>query len=249
MSYMEQNIRSVSIDQIDARATKFISDVYIRMTIALIASAVIGYLSITSGLLHWGIESLGRGFSWAIFGSQLLTVILFQASVFKMKSTTAQLLFALYAALTGLTLGMIGLIYTVDSIFTIGAASGAGFAALVAYGKITKRDLGPIGTFCIMGLVMLMVYSLGVALVGSFVAPSAAVMEGSIKLQGVIGCLLFAGLTTYEAQRLKKVAYGLAESSPSDDAIESYVNAGALNMYMNFIGLFLSAMRLFGGRR
>ena len=248
MSYMEQNMRPLAIGQVEARATKFISDVYIRMTIALFASAAIGYLSITSGLLQWGLENLGRGFSWAIFGSQLLTVIMFQASVFKMKSTTAQLLFALYAVITGLTLGLVGMIYTLDSIFTIGAASAFGFAALVAYGKITKRDLGPIGTFCIMGVTMLMVYSLGVALVGSF-APSASWMAGAVKIQGVFGCLFFSGLTAFEAQRLKKVAYGLAEQSPSDDAIEAYVNAGALNMYMSFIGLFLSAMNLFGNRR
>lgn len=248
MSYMEQNIRSIGIDQVEQRATKFISDVYVRMTIALFASAVIGYLSITSGLLLWGIQNLGRGFSMAIFATQLLTVIAFQSSVFKMKATTAQLLFALYAAITGLTLGMVGLIYTVDSIFTIGLASGAGFAALVAYGKITKRDLGPIGTFCIMGLTMLMVYSFAVWLV-SYFAPSAALMASTIKIQGVFGCLFFSGLTAYEAQRLKKVAYSLAESSPNDSMIESYVNAGALNMFMNFIGLFLSAMRLFGNRR
>lgn len=248
MSYMEQNMRSVSIDQVDARATKFISDVYVRMTIALFASAVIGYLSVSSGMLQWGIETLGRGFSLAIFGTQLLTVVAFQASVFKMKSSTAQLLFALYAAITGLTLGMVGLIYTLDSIFTIGLASGAGFGALVAFGKLTKRDLGPVGTFCIMGLTMLMVYSLGVWAV-SFFAPSAALMATTIKIQGIVGCLLFAGLTAYEAQRLKKVAYGLAESQPSDAMVESYVNAGALNMFMNFIGLFLSAMRLFGNRR
>ncbi len=248
MSYMEQNLRSISLDHVEQRAAKFISDVYIRMTIALFAAAVIGYLSVSSGLLLWGIQSLGRGFSLAIFGSQLLTVVAFQSSVFKMKSSTAQILFAVYAAITGLTLGMVGLIYTIDSIFTIGLASGAGFAGLVAYGKLTKRDLGPVGTFCIMGLTMLMVYSLGVWAV-SYFAPSEALMASTIKIQGIFGCLCFSGLTAFEAQRLKKVAYGLAESQPTEDRVEAYVNAGALNMFMNFIGIFLSAMRLFGNRR
>jgi len=248
MSYLEQNMRSIALGHVEARATKFISDVYVRMTIALFASAAIGYLSVSSGLLLWGFETLGNGFSMAIFISQILTVVLFQASVFKMKSSTAQLLFAIYAAITGLTLGMVGLLYTLDSIFTIGLASGAGFAALVTYGKLTRRDLGPLGTFCIMALTMLMVYSLGVWAVGYFL-PNAALLASTIKIQGIFGCLCFSGLTAYEAQRLKKVAYGLAESQPTDAQVESFVNAGALNMFMNFIGLFLSAMRLFGSRR
>ncbi|MBC7658959.1 MAG: Bax inhibitor-1/YccA family protein [Chitinophagaceae bacterium] len=248
MSYAEQSMRSLTIDRVDQRATKYISDVYLRMTAALVAAAVIGYVSVDSGLLMWGLETLGRGFSLAIFGLQLLTVIAFQASIYKMKPATSRLLFAAYAAITGLTLGMVGMIYTLDSIFTIGLASGAGFAALVFFGKVTKRDLGPIGTFCIMGLTMLMVYSLGVWVV-SYFAPSATLMATSIKIQGIFGCLLFAGLTAYEAQRLKKTAYSLAETEVSDNVLESYVNAGALSMFMNFIGLFLSALRLFGNRR
>lgn len=248
MSYAEQSLRSLSIDRIEQRATKYISDVYLRMTVALIAAAAIGYVSVDSGLLIWGMETLGRGFSMAIFATQLLTVVAFQASIYKMKPMASQLLFAAYAGITGVTLGMVGLIYTLDSIFTVGLASGAGFAALVLFGKMTKRDLGPIGTFCIMGLTMLMVYSLGVWAV-SFFAPSAALMATSIKIQGIFGCLLFSGLTAYEAQRLKKTAYSLAETDVSDNVLESYVNAGALSMFMSFIGLFLSALRLFGNRR
>ncbi|RZA10879.1 MAG: Bax inhibitor-1/YccA family protein [Proteobacteria bacterium] len=248
MSFLEQDMRSISRDQVDQRATKFITDVYVRMMLALLGSAVIGYFSITSGLLMAGLENFGRGLSLGIFGTQLLTVIALQTRVFQMRPAMAQLLFILYAAVTGLTLGMVGLIYTLDSIFTVGLASVGGFAGLVAFGKITKRDLGPIGTFCIMGLMMLMVYSLGVWAV-SYFAPSAAYMAGAIKIQGILGCLLFSGITAYEAQRLKKVAYSLAEQAPSDNELESYVNAGALNMYMNFIGLFLSMMRVFGGRK
>ena len=240
--------RPLHLDQTQTRALKFISDVYLRMTLALLTSAAVGYLSIQSGLLLWGIQNLGRGFSLAIFGSQLLTVIAFQGSIFKMRTGASHLLFGIYAGITGLTLGMVGLIYTFDSIVTVGFAASAGFVGLVAFGKLTKRDLGPIGTFCIMGLMMLMVYSLGVW-VASFFTSSAGFMAAAGKLQGFIGVLLFSGITAYESQRLKKVAYSLAEQAPSDAAVEAYVSAGALNMYMNFIGIFLSLMRLMGNRR
>ncbi len=239
---------ALQLDATQTRAIKFIGDVYFRMTLALLTSAAIGYLSIQSGLLLWGFQNLGRGFSLAIFGSQLMTVIAFQGSIFKMKSSTSHLLFGLYAALTGLTLGMVGLIYTFDSIVTVGFAASAGFLTLVGFGKLTKRDLGPIGTFCIMGLMMLMVYSLGVW-VASFFTNSAGFMNAASKIQGFVGVLLFAGITAYESQRLKKLAYNLAEQAPSDAAVEAYVSAGALNMYMNFIGIFLSLMRLMGSRR
>jgi FtsH-binding integral membrane protein len=248
MSYFEQGMRTVARDEVDQRAAKFITDVYVRMMLALLGSAVIGYVSVSSGFLQLGLENFGRGLSLGIFGTQLLTVIALQTQVFRMRPALAQLLFVLYAAVTGLTLGMVGLIYTLDSIFTVGLASVGGFAGLVSFGKLTKRDLGPIGTFCVMGLTMLMVYSLGVWAVSAFM-PSAAFLAGSIKVQGILGCLLFSGITAYEAQRLKKIAHSLAEQMPNEQQLESYVNSGALNMYMNFIGLFLSMMRVFGNRR
>ncbi len=240
--------QTFGMDAVQSRATKYISDVYVRMMLAVAASSGIAYFSIQSGLLHWGFENLGRGFSLGIFACQLLTVIAFQGAIFKMRATLAQALFALYAAVTGLTLGMVGLIYTLDSIVNIGLISAAGFAGLAAFGKLTKRDLGPVGTFCIMGMTMLMVYSLGI-FAASFFPAFQAFAEGAIRVQAIVGALLFCGLTAYEAQKLKNIAQNLARQLPSDEAVEAYVNAGALNMYMNFVGLFLSLMRLFGRRR
>ncbi len=248
MAYSQANAYSLELDQIQVRATRYMSDVYIRMLLAVAASAGIAYMSIQSGLLLWGLQNLGRWFSLAIFGTQLLTVIAFQGAVFRMKGTAAQALFAVYAAVTGLTLGMVGLIYRLDSIVTVGLISACGFAGLAAYGKLTKRDLGFVGTFCIMGLTMMLVYALGIFVAGFFPA-FQAYAEGAIRFQSAIGCLLFAGLTAYEAQRLKRIAFSLAKESSSDSEIEAYVNSGALTMYMNFIGLFLNLMRLMGNRR
>ncbi len=244
-----QDSMPLSAVQIQDRAAKFVSDVYLRMMLAIAAASLVGFLSIDSGLLHLGLRSLGRTFSLAIWGSQLLTVIAFHSAVFKLKATMTQLLFAIYTMLTGLTLGLVGLIYKLDSITTIGLSAALGFAALAFYGKLTKRDLSALGSFCLMGLTMLLVYSIGIWLGSYFMDSSSPFLDMAGKIQGFVGVLLFAGITTYEAQKLQQIARTLAKEMPSDEALESYVNAGALNMFMNFIGLFLSLLRLFGSRR
>jgi FtsH-binding integral membrane protein len=142
-----------------AKATKFVTDVYVRMILALVASAVVGYVSLNSGLLLSGLNTMGRGLTLGIFGTQLLTVIAFQGSVFRMKPALARVLFAVYAVITGLTLGLIGLLYTLDSILMVALLSGGAFAGLAFYGKTTKRDLGPIGTFALCSCSTVLAFS------------------------------------------------------------------------------------------
>lgn len=231
-----------------ARATKFVADVYVRMILALIASAVVGYVALQSGLLLSGLVSMGRGLTLGIFGTQLLTVLAFQGSVFSMKPAVARALFAVYAVVTGLTLGLIGLLYTLDSILMVVLLSGGAFAGLALYGKTTRRDLGPIGTFALSALIILMLYGLGI-LLASFIPALQPYMDAAIKLHAFIGTLLFSALIAYESQKLRAVAWQLAQQTAHDDEIEIFVNSAALNMYMNFIGLFLSLMRLLGNRR
>jgi FtsH-binding integral membrane protein len=231
-----------------AKATKFVTDVYVRMILALVASAVVGYVSLNSGLLLSGLTTMGRGLTLGIFGTQLLTVIAFQGSVFRMKPALARVLFAVYAVITGLTLGLIGLLYTLDSILMVALLSGGAFAGLAFYGKTTKRDLGPIGTFALTALIMLMLYGLGIFL-ASFIPALQPFMDAAVRLHAFIGTLLFAAIIAYESQKLRNVAWQLALKTAHDDEIEVFVNSAALNMYMSFIGLFLSLMRLLGNRR
>ncbi|HYX37354.1 MAG TPA: Bax inhibitor-1 family protein [Oligoflexus sp.] len=235
-------------DITQARATKFVADVYVRMILALITSSVIGYVSIQSGFLLSSLETMGRGLTLAIFGTQLLTVIAFQGSIFSMKPALARALFAVYAVITGLTLGLVGLIYTLDSILMVTMLSSAAFAGLAIYGKTTQRDLGPIGAFALSALMMLMVFGLGLLLT-SFVPALQPFMDAAMKLHAVIGTVIFSAMIAYESQKLKAIARQLAQQTAHDDEIEVFVNSAALSMYMNFIGLFLSLMRLLGSRR
>ncbi|MDQ3230920.1 MAG: Bax inhibitor-1 family protein, partial [Pseudobdellovibrionaceae bacterium] len=184
----------------------------------------------------------------AIFGTQLLTVIAFQGSIFSMKPALTRALFAVYAVITGLTLGLVGLIYTLDSILMVTMLSSAAFAGLAIYGKTTQRDLGPIGAFALSALMMLMVYGLGLFL-ASFVPTLQPFMDAAVKLHAVIGTVIFSAMIAYESQKLKTISRQLAQQTAHDDDIEVFVNSAALSMYMNFIGLFLSLMRLLGSRR
>lgn len=231
-----------------AKATRFIADVYLRMVLALLTSAAIGYCALQSGLLYAGWQTLGRGFSLGIFATQLITVFAFQNSVYNLKPARAQMLFAFYAAITGLTFATIGALYTLDSILTVALVSTGAFASLAFYGKVTQRDLGPLGSFALAGLSMLLIYSLGVW-VASFIPFLSVFMGTAITVQALVGTVLFAAMIAYESQKLRNIAYELAQTGADEKEMEVLINSAALGMYMNFVGLFLSLMRLLGRRR
>jgi FtsH-binding integral membrane protein len=149
---------------------------------------------------------------------------------------TAQGLFFFYAALLGVSLAPIFLIYTHGSIARVFFISAASFGALSLYGYTTQRDLSPFGSFLIMGLFGIILASL----VNIFLASSA--LQFAIS---VVGVLVFAGLTAWDTQRIKEM-YDV-----NDDGTIAGRKAimGALTLYLDFINLFLMLLRLFGDRR
>ena len=150
--------------------------------------------------------------------------------------TTALGLFMLYAALLGVTLAPIFLVYTGASVTRVFFISAASFGALSLYGYTTQRDLSPIGSFLIMGLFGIILASL----VGMFWHSSA--LQFAIS---VIGVIVFAGLTAWDTQRIKEM-YDV-----HDDGTISGRKAvmGALSLYLDFINLFMMMLRLVGDRR
>jgi hypothetical protein len=149
---------------------------------------------------------------------------------------TATGVFYLYAGLLGVTLASIFVVYTGVSIARVFFITAASFGALSLYGYTTKRDLGPIGSFLFMGLIGIILASI----VNFFLASSALSFAIS-----VIGVLVFAGLTAYDTQQIKEM-YDV-----NDDGTVSGRKAimGALQLYLDFINLFLMLLRLFGDRR
>jgi FtsH-binding integral membrane protein len=202
-----------------------------------------------SGLVAWQVSQnpdmamsivQNRPVFWTLFILQLGSVMFLTAAINRISSTVAGLVYFAYAALTGLTLSIIFLMYTSASIFSMFLLTGFAFSGLSAVGYLTKKDLGPVGSFCTMGLFGM----LGVALVSMFF-PS--IMEGSGSvIFGAVGVLVFAGLTAYDTQKIKGYHQLGTEGT---EANKKSAIVGALMLYLDFINLFLSLLRIFGRRR
>ena len=175
---------------------------------------------------------------WVIVFAPLGLVFLLSFGIERMRPATAQLVFWIYCALVGLSLGAIFLVFTHTSIVRVFFITAASFGALSLWGYTTQRDLTGMGSFLMMGLVGIIIASL----VNMFLASSMLQFIVSI-----IGVLVFAGLTAWDTQRLKNdYIYGYA--SQGGEIAEKAAITGALSLYLNFINLFTLLLQLLGQR-
>jgi len=181
----------------------------------------------------------GHGLSllgWVIFLAPLGFVMTLNFGINRLQTSTAQLLFWGYSLVNGLSLSVIFLAYTNTSIAQAFFATAAGFAGLSLFGYTTKRDLSPFGTFLIMGVFGILI----AMLLNIWLQSTALALAISI-----LGVLVFAGLTAYDTQKLKSMYSYVAGT----DQMGKVVIMGALNLYLDFINMFLFLLRLFGSRR
>jgi len=235
---------------IDQGLRAFMLAVYNHMAlgVAITGAAALGaFMLATSGqpvatIGGVGINSFGAmlytsPLRWLVILSPLAVVMWMSFGAAKMTASMARTLFYVYAALVGLSLSVLFLVYTGNSIARVFFVSAATFGALSLYGYTTKRDLSAMGSFLMMGLFGLIIASL----VNVFLASSA--MEFVITLAGV---LIFAGLTAWDTQKLKSMYLGGFGSREEGDKLAIY---GALDLYMDFINLFIFMLRMLGDRR
>jgi FtsH-binding integral membrane protein len=175
---------------------------------------------------------------WLFILAPLAMVFAISFGINRLKPATAQLMFWAFAALMGISLSSIFLVYTHTSIVRVFFITAATFGALSLYGYTTKRDMSGMGSFLIMGLF------------GIIIASVVNIFLGSSMLQfivSVVGVLVFAGLTAWDTQRLKnEYIYGYA--SEGGDVAERAAITGALSLYLNFINLFTLLLQLLGQR-
>jgi uncharacterized protein len=173
---------------------------------------------------------------WVFILAPLGLVFFISARINTISAQTARYLLFVYAALVGISMSSIFHIYTNSSITRVFFISAATFGGLSLFGYTTRRDLSGLGTFLFMGLIGVVIASL----VNLFLRSS-----GLDWLISVVGVGVFAGLTAYDTQRIKRM------HDPGDDATVAGRKAvmGALSLYLNFINLFMMLLRLFGGRR
>ena len=176
------------------------------------------------------------GWRWVIMLAPLGIVFYMSFGINKMSAAKAQTVFWVFAALMGLSLSWILLIYTGASVARVFFITSATFGAMSIYGYTTKRDLTKLGSFLMMGLIGIIIASL----VNIFLKSSMMYFVISI-----LGVLIFVGLTAYDTQKIKNMYV----SSDTGELMGKKALMGALTLYLDFINLFIMLLRLFGQRR
>ena len=179
---------------------------------------------------------VGTPFIWIVMLAPLGMVLLLSFGINRISIGAAFLAFWIFAALMGLSVAGIFLVYTGASIARVFFISAATFAAMSLYGYTTGRDLSRFGAFLFMGLIGIII----AGLVNIFVGSSA--LQFAIS---VIGVIVFTGLTAYDTQRIKQVYLA---NDPAEMTIKKAI-IGALALYLDFINLFIMLLQLTGQRR
>jgi FtsH-binding integral membrane protein len=218
---------------------KFMSSVYGWMMLGVAMSGIVAY-GIFQNTEFAMMIAQNRAAMWGMFIVQFALVMGLSAAINRISASVAGFLYFLYAAITGVTLSFIFLIYAQDSIFSMFFLTAFSFGGLSAVGYFTKKDLGPVRSFCMMGLFGM----IGYALIAMFVPSLNG--GGASMIFGAIGVLVFSGLTAYDTQKIKAMYNQGAHTEESDRKLAIL---GALTLYLDFINLFLSLLRVFGRRR
>jgi hypothetical protein len=212
--------------------TDFLWKTYRWMSLGLGLTGAVAWLVASTPSLIEAV-SLHPALFYGAMIAEFVLVLAFAARASRMSFGAAAAVFTAYAALNGVTMAMIFLIYTAASVAQVFFVCAGAFAGLSLYGATTKRDLTAAGQFLVMGLVGLVISSL----VNLFLQSSALYW-----LTTYAGVLIFAGLTAYDNQKLRRL-YAL-QGETGNLALQ-----GALILYLDFVNLFLMLLRIFGKRR
>jgi len=226
---------ALTTPRIDAaeRVSAFLWKVYAWMAIGLGITAVVAFAVAGSpDMLRVLVGN--RLVFFGLMIAELGLVFYLSARVDRLAPNTAAGIFALYSGLNGVTLSVVLLAYTGESVTTTFVVTASMFGALALFGSTTKRSLAGVGQFLMMGLVGIILASI----VGLFWRSDALQF-----LISVVGVIVFTGLTAWDAQRLKQMAVTLPAGQ-----MGSYAIVGALSLYLDFVNLFLMLLR-FTGRR
>lgn len=214
---------------------KFMTGVYVRMMLALFISATVAFYASQSDAVLSFFSNKGIPF-YLLLVAELVLVVMLSAAIHKLSTFAAMAFFLLYAVVNGLSFCTIFILYRVDSIYTMFLVSALMFAGMSIYGARTKSDLTSAGRYLFMGLIGIVV----AGLVNMFLRSSAIDWITSL-----LGVGLFIGITAYDTQRLMRIAI-------HDDGSESFQKMsiiGALELYLDFINIFLKMLSLFGKRK
>ncbi len=241
-------INGFTRDSVDVRASALISGVYLQMTAGVLLTGLVAYALVVTGLIDVIAFQGGRAAMWGVIILQFGTIMMFGPLAASQNAGKLKALFFFYAAITGITVGYVTLIYTMTSILNVFFSASLAFSGLAMFGHVTKRNLGVVGTFCLQALWMVIAMSLIQAVLSYF--PSASgIIPAMNTMTGLLGVVVFSGLTAYESQAVRQSAYSMADRGIGGTQVSIYTTSSALTMYLNFVNLFFSLLRLFGRRR
>ena len=208
-----------------------ISKTFLWMCFGLLITFITGYFVAHNEVM---LENIYGGWGYWIFVIvELLLVIVLSARIMRMKPATAKACFLLYSFVSGLTFASIFVYYAIDSIMIIFLVAAIIFAVMAIIGYTTNVDLTRIGTYLFFALVAVLV----VALINIFIGSSMLAMIISI-----VCVLIFIGITAYDVQKIK----ALENSGLPKENLAIY---GALDLYLDFINLFIHLLSIFGKSR
>ncbi|WP_019830877.1 Bax inhibitor-1/YccA family protein [Sphingomonas sp. PR090111-T3T-6A] len=222
----------------DAGLRSYMLSVYNYMASGVLLTGIVAMLFARGGAESPAAQIFMQGglIRFLVMLAPLGVVMWLSFGINRISEGTAKALFWAYAVLMGLSLSTILLVYTGGSVAQAFFATAASFAALSLYGYTTKKDLSGFGTFLIMGVFGLMV----AMLINMFVHSSAMNL-----LISAVGVLLFAGLTAYDTQRIKSGYFAVRGTAYAGKSAVM----GALQLYLDFINLFLFLLRFMGNQR
>lgn len=223
-----------------ATANAFLNRVYGWMCVGLALTGGIAYWLGTYFLSNPEQFARYRGWFLPLLIAELVLVFGVSAAINRIPAVVAGLLFAVYAALNGLTLSWIFLAYTQSSVASTFFAASGMFGGVSLFGFLTKRDLSGVGAFCGMAL-----WGIIIALIINMFWPN-----GTFSLViSLIGIVVFAGLTAWDTQKIKQLAFAQEAGEFDAETGKKYAVIGALELYLDFINLFLFLLRFLGNRR
>lgn len=230
---MVTNVKTASVNDIDVGLRNHMISVYNNMGLGLLVSGLIAYIVGTSPALAQMVY--GGPQAYLFIFAPLVAVLALSFGIEKMSVSTARLAFYGFAALMGISLSSIFLVYELGSIFQVFLITSVMFGSMSLYGYTTKKDLTSIGSFLIMGVWGLVIASI----INLF-------MQNSLMqlVIAAIGVIVFTGLTAYDTQKIKEIYYQTEGDSRAKAGI-----MGALSLYLDFINLMISLIQLLGQRK
>jgi FtsH-binding integral membrane protein len=217
----------------DEGLRKHMLRVYNYMGLGLVITGIVAFVVSQTPALYVPIFS--TPLKWVVMLAPLAFVFFFSFRIHAMSAATAQMAFWAFAAVMGLSLSSVFLVFTGTSIARTFFITATMFGAMSLYGYTTKRDLSKFGSFLMMGLI------------GVVIASIVNIFLGSSALQfaiSVIGVVVFVGLTAWDTQNVKE-QYAENFDQESQQKLAVF---GALSLYLNFVNLFQLLLSLTGQR-